>query len=161
MRRTTIFAFAAGPIQHRFGRTAPAVVGISAVGLAALYWALEVGPSADYAGALLPGLIIMGFGSGLSQAPMFAAAATLPADRATTGSAVLNMARQIGSAVGVAVLVAFTVGAGSDSVVGFKWAWAVQAATCVAATLLLLWFAKQGRLRRSDPRPRRSAASPR
>ena len=42
---------------------------------------------------------------------MFAAASSLPPDRATTGSAVLNMSRQIGSAVGVAVLIALTGGA--------------------------------------------------
>jgi hypothetical protein len=40
------------------------------------------------------------------QAPLYATASTLPADRATTGSAVLTMSRQIGSAIGVALLVA-------------------------------------------------------
>ena len=43
--------------------------------------------------------------AGLTQAPLFAAAGTLPPNRATTGSAVLTMARQVGSAIGVAVVV--------------------------------------------------------
>lgn len=59
----------------------------------------------DYAAGFLPGLILGGSGAGLIQAPLFAAASTLPPDRATTGSAVLNMFRQVGSAIGVAILV--------------------------------------------------------
>ena len=43
--------------------------------------------------------------AGLVQAPLFAAASALPAQRATTGSAVLSTARQVGSAVGVALVV--------------------------------------------------------
>src|SRR5438132_11830861 len=54
----------------------------------------------------MPGLILAGAGAGLTQAPLFAAASSLPANRATTGSGVLNMARQTGSALGVAMLVA-------------------------------------------------------
>ena len=50
---------------------------------------------------MLPGLLIMGVSAGLSLAPMFAAANTLPTDRATTGTAVINMSRQVGTAVGV------------------------------------------------------------
>jgi hypothetical protein len=48
---------------------------------------------------------------------MFAAASTLAADRATIGSAVLNMSRQVGTAIGVAVLVALT--AMSESTAGY------------------------------------------
>src|SRR5207302_2217023 len=54
----------------------------------------------------MPGLILAGAGAGLTQAPLFAAASSLPANRAGTGSGVLNMARQTGSALGVAMLVA-------------------------------------------------------
>ena len=54
----------------------------------------------------MPGLILAGAGAGLTQAPLFVAASSLPANRATTGSGVLNMARQTGSALGVAMLVA-------------------------------------------------------
>ena len=54
---------------------------------------------------------------------MFVTAGTLPPDRATTGSAVLNMSRQIGSAVGVAVLIALT--ANGNPVNGFVHVWGV------------------------------------
>src|SRR5262249_38206487 len=58
-----------------------------------------------------------------TQAPLYAAANTLPADRATTGSAVLNMSRQIGSAVGVALLVALLATSTPDSLAEFRRGW--------------------------------------
>lgn len=132
------FALNAGPIQARFGRTLPAVTGTIVMALAAAYWLLMVeGTHSDYWTGMFPGLVIMGVSGGLSQAPMFAAAGTLAPDRATTGSAVLNMSRQIGSALGVALLVALTTM--NESAMGFKHAWAVQAgAGAVAADSLLL-----------------------
>jgi hypothetical protein len=105
--------------------------------VAAAYWLIMIGGTPAYWTAMFPGLVLMGISGGLSQAPMFAAAGTLAPNRATTGSAVLNMTRQIGSALGVAVLVALT--ATSDGTAGFKHAWAVQAgAGAAAATSLLL-----------------------
>ncbi|MET8808433.1 MFS transporter [Streptomyces sp. NPDC004546] len=100
------FAMNAGPIQRRFGRVVPAVTGTIAMALAAGYWLAAVHTTHDYWSGMFPGLILVGLAGGLAQAPMFAAAGTLAPERATTGSAVLNMSRQIGSAVGVAVLVA-------------------------------------------------------
>jgi hypothetical protein len=73
---------------------------------------------------MFPALVVMGILGGLSQAPMFTAAGTLSPDWATTGSAVLNMSRQVGSAVGVAILIALT--AGGNPINGFDHAWEVQ-----------------------------------
>jgi EmrB/QacA subfamily drug resistance transporter len=132
------FAVAAGPIQDRFGRTTPAVVGTLTMTAAALWWLFTVTERPDYWTTLFPGLVLMGISGGLSQAPMFAAAGCLPPDRATTGSAVLNMSRQVGSAVGVAVLVALTTSA--VPITGYRHAWVVQAlgGALAAASLLLI-----------------------
>ncbi|MCU1658129.1 MAG: family efflux transporter permease subunit [Pseudonocardiales bacterium] len=100
-----VFAVNSGRIAARFGRTAPAIAGALCVAASALFWLIQAPSHPEYAGGFLPGLIIGGVGAGLTQAPLFAAASTLPDDRATTASAVLNMARQAGSAIGVAVLV--------------------------------------------------------
>jgi hypothetical protein len=78
----------------------------------------------------------MGISAGLSLAPMFAAANTLPADRATTGSAVVNMSRQVGTAIGVSVLVALTAGVAPSF--GYPRAWTMQAVTGILAALILL-----------------------
>jgi EmrB/QacA subfamily drug resistance transporter len=133
------FALNAGPIQARYGRTLPAAAGTLAMALAAAYWLVTVGGApSNYWTGMFPGLVIMGVSGGLSQAPMFAAAGTLAPGRATTGSAVLNMSRQVGSALGVALLVALT--AMNETVAGFEHAWAVQAGAgaAAAASLLLL-----------------------
>jgi len=132
------FALSTGPIQARYGRTLPALTGTTAMAVAAAYWLIMIGGTPAYWTAMFPGLVIMGISGGLSQAPMFAAAGTLAPDRATTGSAVLNMTRQIGSALGVALLVALTATSGGTA--GFKHAWAVQAGAgaAAAASLLLL-----------------------
>ena len=125
----------AGPIQSRFGRTAPAVTGTLAMALAAAYWIATVHTTPGYWGGMFPGLILVGLAGGLAQAPLFAAAGTLAPERATTGSAVLNMSRQIGSAVGVALLVALTPQATTTA---FNHAWSVQAGAAIAAAATLL-----------------------
>jgi MFS family permease len=129
------FALSAGPIRARFGRTVPAVVGTLAMAAAALYWLIAVGDTPAYWTAMFPGLVIMGISGGLSQAPLFAAAGTLDPSRATTGSAVLNMSRQIGSALGVALLVALT--ATSTGAAGFHHAWAIQLGGGALAALIM------------------------
>ena len=99
-----VFAINAGRIAGRVGRVLPAIVGPLLFAAGGIFWLAAATAQPDY-GLFLPGMIIAGSGAGLTQAPLFAAASTLPADRATTGSAVLNMARQVGSAIGVAILV--------------------------------------------------------
>jgi EmrB/QacA subfamily drug resistance transporter len=137
------FAVLAGPIQRRFGRTTPALVGTLVMVLAAALWIAFVRTEPNYWGAMFPSLVLMGVSGGLSQAPMFAAASSLPPNRATTGSAVLNMSRQVGTAVGVAVLIAVT--AAAPAVSGFDIAWWIQlgAGLGAAATLVLLMGGKK------------------
>jgi hypothetical protein len=111
---------------------------------AAGYWALRTGTHPDYAAAFLPGLFAGGISAGLTQAPLFAAAGTLPPDRATTGSAVLNMARQVGSAVGVAVVVVI-VGSGAAHTADFHHVWVAEMIAGLAAALAVAVTAGPGR----------------
>jgi hypothetical protein len=95
--------------------------------IAAIIWLTLTTAQPSYVTEILPGMIVGGISAGLTQAPLFAAAGTLPPDRATTGSAVLNMARQVGSAIGVAVVVVI-VGTGTASTLtGYHHAWAAEA----------------------------------
>jgi hypothetical protein len=103
--------------------------------VAAGYWMLFTGPTPDYAAALLPGMLVGGMSAGLTQAPLFAAAGTLPPDRATTGSAVLTMARQVGSAIGVAVVVVILGPAATRTVADFHHGWAAEAVAGLVACL--------------------------
>nr|WTB29594.1 hypothetical protein OG781_08910 [Streptomyces sp. NBC_00830] len=68
---------------------------------------MSTGTAPHYLSEMLPGWMIGGAGVGLALPTILAAAtADLPPHRAATGSAVVNMSRQIGTALGVAVLVA-------------------------------------------------------
>jgi EmrB/QacA subfamily drug resistance transporter len=129
-----VFALNSGRISGRFGRRLPAVVGPLLFAVGAAYWLFAARLHPDYAVAMLPGMVVAGSGAGLTQAPLFAAATTLPADRATTGSAVLNMARQLGSAIGVAVLVTLLAGAPAGTLAGFRRGWLLIIACCLAAS---------------------------
>ena len=71
------------------------------------WWSLSIQTSPNYLSGALGGLILTGVGVGLTLPTiMSSAAASLPSTSFATGSAVVNMMRQIGLALGVAILVA-------------------------------------------------------
>jgi MFS family permease len=154
------FAVNSGRIVARFGRTWPAVAGASSVVAASLFWLLAAPAHPDYLIGFLPGLILGGAGAGLTQAPLFAAASTLPGDRATTGSAVLNMARQVGSAVGVAVLVALLASQHPDRLSLFHRGWLLELGAAAGAAGLLAVRRARVAQRRRAARAVRSATPP-
>jgi MFS family permease len=66
-----------------------------------------MGSEPAFASELLPGMVLTGIGVGLTLPSVSAAAVSaLPPARLATGSAVLQMARQLGIALGVAILIA-------------------------------------------------------
>jgi EmrB/QacA subfamily drug resistance transporter len=102
-----LFAVPGGVLGHRIGPRAVGVVGALLFSAGGVWWATRVGTEVHYAADFLPGMIIGGAGVGLVN-PALAGAATaqLPATRLATGSAILTMSRQLGSALGVALFVA-------------------------------------------------------
>jgi hypothetical protein len=64
--------------------------------------------------------------------------------RATTGSAVLNMARQVGSAVGVAVVVVILGTSATHTVTDFHHVWAAEALAGLVACLSIAVTAGHG-----------------
>ncbi len=140
-----VFAVNAGRIQARFGRLLPAMAGTLCMAVAAGLWIAFTTATPDYAAGFLPGLLVGGASAGLTQAPLFAAAGTLPPDRATTGSAVLNMARQVGSAGGVAVVVVI-LGAGAvHTAADYHHVWAAELIAGVVACLAVAVTARTPR----------------
>jgi EmrB/QacA subfamily drug resistance transporter len=103
-----LFSFlVAGPAIARFGPGRVIGVGATIYAAGAIWWALAAGTTPDYVGEMLGGMLLTGVGVGLTL-PTFMAtgASSLPPEAFATGSAVVNMLRQVGLAVGVAVLVA-------------------------------------------------------
>jgi EmrB/QacA subfamily drug resistance transporter len=123
---TAIFAVNARRLARRLGSAFPAVAGTFVLGGAGIWWYALAGSRPDYV-LILPALLLTGVASGLTQTPLLAAVNTLPADRATTGSAVLNMSRQIGSAVGVALLVALLATSSPHELGEFQRGWLLVA----------------------------------
>lgn len=102
-----LFAVVGGVLSGRIGPRAVGAIGAALFSLAGVWWATHLGVEVHYAADYLPGMLIGGMGVGFVN-PALASAATaqLPPARLATGSAVLTMSRQFGSALGVALLVA-------------------------------------------------------
>jgi EmrB/QacA subfamily drug resistance transporter len=135
---SAVFAITSGRIPGRFGRRIPAVLGTLSFAAAGLFWLIATPASSAYFTGFLPGLILCGIGAGLTQAPLFAAASTLPDHRATTGSAVLNMSRQVGSAIGVAILVTLLANVHAGGLATYRHGWLFLTLSCLAAAVAVL-----------------------
>jgi EmrB/QacA subfamily drug resistance transporter len=127
---------------QRFGHGPLVAAGGTLFAAGLLYRILAVSVTPDYLHDLLPSLVLGGTGVGLALGTLVAAAVqSLPANRAATGSALVNSVRQIAATFGVAVLVTI-LGTGVDagSVTGFRVGWAVgvvlSLATAVVGLLL-------------------------
>ena len=115
-------------------------LGCLAFGVGAVIIAGSVGRNPAYAADFLPGWLVGGLGVGLAlPAILSAATSDLPPQHAATGSGVVSMSRQIGTAVGVSVLIAVlgtptAYGAAHAAFLHGWWALAiVSAAAAVAA----------------------------
>ncbi|MFC0041752.1 MFS transporter [Actinomadura rayongensis] len=125
-----------GWIVGRVGARASAVLGGLTLAAGSGWWALAAGPHPHYLTVFVPGAVLAGASTALLQPPLFGSAATLPADRLSLGSAVLMMARQISSALGIAVLTA-VLGA-APGLAGFRLAWTLMTAVALLAALVCL-----------------------
>lgn len=122
----------AGRLIRRFGAGAVIVLGSVAFAVGRAWWAVAVTTHPDYVSGVLAGMILGGVGTGLVLPTMMGAAtSSLPPSSFATGSAVVNMIRQAGLALGVALLVA-VVGTGTghaaDELGSFQRAWWIIAA---------------------------------
>lgn len=134
-----LFSFlVAGRLIARFGPGRVIAAGSTIYAAGATWWTLRAGLHPNYAGEMLPGMLMTGIGVGLTLPTfMSTGASSLPPHSFATGSAVVNMLRQVGLAVGVAVLVA-VIGAPrtpAAQLAAFQHGWIVIAATALVAAL--------------------------
>jgi len=132
-----LFSFlVAGRLIARFGSGAVIAAGSTIFAAGMAWMALAAGLRPDYVGDVLGGLLLTGIGVGLTLPTMMAtAAASLPPTSFATGSAVVNMLRQVGLAIGVAVLIAVLGSPDSPARVlaAYQRGWTVIAAIAFAA----------------------------
>ncbi len=130
-----LFAVGGGILSGRIGPRAVGTIGALLFGLGGVWWATHLGATEHYASDYLPGMLIGGAGVGFVN-PALAGAATaqLPPTRLATGSAVLTMSRQLGSALGVALLVAVLGTPSPAEIVDvFDHAWGMMVAAAFAS----------------------------
>ncbi len=148
----------AGRLIARYGPGRTIAVGSLFFAGGAAYWALAVSIHPNYWTGVFGGMLMTGVGVGLTLPTMMStAASSLPPASFATGSAVVNMLRQTGMALGVAVVIAIVGGAHGGAVLGaFRDAWWATAAVALlgAVPTLAIW-------RRPAPSPLASAASSR
>ncbi|HEY2282543.1 MAG TPA: MFS transporter [Solirubrobacteraceae bacterium] len=91
----------------RFGPGRVGALGTVLFALGGVWWIGHLGSTPAYASEFLPGMLIGGIGVGLVIPSLTGAvAATLPPARLATGIAVQTTGRQLGSALGFAILIA-------------------------------------------------------
>ena len=128
----------AGRWAARWGFRPVLLVGCGVFALALTWFATKVGLGPDYLGVWLPGTLAVGLGIGLTFPVLGAAAvSSLRPERFAVGSAVNQTARQVGGAVGVAVLVVVlgSPTSAQSALDGFHNLWWYVAVTAIAAGL--------------------------
>ena len=132
-----VMAAYAGRIAARIGTRPTIATGGVIFGLGLLAWEVCADGTPGYATAILPGLALTGVGVGLAvPAAMALGSSGLPPQRLSAGSAVLSTARQIGIAIGIALVVAIL--QGRPGVDGFHSAWIATAAVALVASAGML-----------------------
>ena len=149
-------AVGAGPLARRIGSAPVAAAGnlLFAAGLLWRVFAVSVVP--HYAVDMLPSMLLTGMGVGLTLPTLMSASTTaLPTARFGTGSALVNMARQVASALGVAVLVTIigVPATAAGAVTAFRHLWLITAGAAVLAAIAAAF------VRRPPPVPAPSTPS--
>jgi EmrB/QacA subfamily drug resistance transporter len=131
-------AMVAGRIAARVGHRPLLVLGSLLYAAGGLWLYLRVGPTPDYLGVWLPGLLMTGTAVGMVLPSLSGAAvARLAPSRFGVGSAVNQAVRQMGSVLGVAATVAF-VGHASPQIADFRSLYLTHVALALMTAILCL-----------------------
>src|SRR4051794_8222414 len=96
----------AGSLTNRFGAQRLLIIGLTSI-LLALSWLLRLPVHAHYDVDLLPAFLLLGLGMGLSWVPVtIASLAGVPPADAGIASGITNTSRQVGGALGLAIVTA-------------------------------------------------------
>ena len=131
-------AMVAGRIAARVGHRPLLVLGSLLYAAGGLWLYMRVGPTPDYLGVWLPGLLMTGTAVGMVLPSLSGAAvARLAPARFGVGSAINQAVRQMGSVLGVAATVAF-VGHASPQIADFRSLYLTHVALALITAILCL-----------------------
>jgi MFS family permease len=148
-----VFSIPSARLGARVGYRVPGIAGAALFALASVWWITRIHAMPAYFSEYLPGMMMSGSGVGLVIPTLTGAgASSLAPERFATGAAVLTMGRQVGSALGIALLVA-VLGAGIATLSDFQTAWLISASGGILAGLAIaaLGPARAPVRRRRDP----------
>jgi MFS family permease len=114
-----------GRLSARFGVRGTVVAGGVFFAAAGAWPLASAGADPAYLAVVLPAMLLWGVANALIQPALFASAGAAPRAELASGSAVLATARQLGSALGVAIFVAVLGGRAATGLAGFGRAWIV------------------------------------
>jgi EmrB/QacA subfamily drug resistance transporter len=133
----TVFSIPSARLGARVGYRLPGALGGVLVAAGSVWFIVRTGDTPSYLAEYLPGQVLTGSGVGLIIPTLTGAgASSLPPERFATGAAVLTMGRQIGAALGIAVLVA-VLSTGASTAADFHTAWLITVAGALATSLTL------------------------
>ena len=136
----TATAVPAARLGGRIGFRIPGVLGAALFVAGGVWWITQTGDTPAYFSEYLPGSLIGGAGVGMVIPTLTGAgASSLAPERFATGAAVLTMGRQIGVALGVAILVAVLGGAAAQAA-DFHTAWLICTAGGLATGFTMAWI---------------------
>lgn len=123
----------AGKLTARYGSQRLLLTGGVGFAIAGAWPLLTVELAPDYAASVLPSMLCWGVANALLQPTLFATADAAPASQLSSASALLTTARQLGSAMGVALLVAVL--KAEPGLDGIRRAWLIV----LVSGMLLAW----------------------
>jgi EmrB/QacA subfamily drug resistance transporter len=124
-----------GRLTARFGTRGPVVAGAALFATAGAWPLVGAGSRPAYAAVVLPSMLLWGIANALIQPSLFASAGAAPRTYLASGSAVMATARQLGSALGVAIFVAVFSTRPAGDLAGFDRAWIIVLITAAATAL--------------------------
>ena len=121
----TAFSVPSARLGARLGYRLPGTIGALIFAAGSVWYITQTGDNPAYFSEYLPGAIISGAGVGLVIPTLTGAgASSLAPERFATGAAILTMGRQIGAALGVAILVP-VLGPSATTAADFHGAWMI------------------------------------
>jgi EmrB/QacA subfamily drug resistance transporter len=124
-----------GRLAARFGTRGTVVAGAALFAAAGAWPLAGAGGRPAYAAVVLPSMLLWGIANALIQPSLFAAADAAPRAYLASGSAVMATARQLGSALGVAIFVAVFGTRPAGDLAGFDHAWIIVMITAAVTAL--------------------------
>jgi EmrB/QacA subfamily drug resistance transporter len=142
----TTFSVPSARLGARVGYRLPGMVGAVLFALGSVWYITQTGNHPAYFSEYLPGGLITGAGVGLLIPTLTGAgASSLAPERFATGAAVLTMGRQIGAALGVALLVAVLGSPVHPDAADFHSAWMITVIAGLAAGVSLATIGRPAR----------------